>query len=161
MSRVGPAADEDDAYLAAFEAGQVSGQDFRHQQHLRLAWACIRTAADEDAACTRVGGLIRRFATALGHPGKYHETLTLFWVRLLWAHHQRLGGVTFQKAIAHNPSLLDKDFVFRFYPRELLDSPQARSEWIAPTLLSIAEHASEAHPSPAAGNALGGAVPRA
>lgn len=161
MSSSGPAADDDDAYLAAFEAGQVSGQDFRHQQHLRLAWACIRTAPDVDAACTRVAALIRRFATALGHPDKYHETLTVFWVRLLWAHHARIGRVPFQAAVAHNPSLLDKDFVFRFYPRELLSGPQARSEWIAPPLLSIAEHASEAHPFPAAGNALGGAVPRA
>jgi len=163
MLSIRPAADPaaDDAYLAAFEGGQVRGQDFRHLDHLRLAWACVRQAPDADAACARVSALIRRFATGLGHPEKYHQTLTVFWVRLLWAYHDRLGGVPFAEAVAHNPAILDKDFVFRFYPRELLLGPQARSEWIEPPLLAIGDHAAQAHPSPAAGHPRGGAVPRA
>jgi hypothetical protein len=147
----------DDEFVAAFERGEIAS--FHHREHLRLAWACLRQSPGVGSACERMRGLIRRFAAAQGHAAKYHETMTQFWVRLLGELHARSGDAPFEAMIADNPAILDKDFVLRFYPRELLASTEARNEWIAPPLLSIAGHAAEAHPRPAEGHARGGAVP--
>jgi hypothetical protein len=151
----------DDEFVLAFEAGRVRNEDFRHRDHLRLAWACVRGAPDVPRACERVSGLIRRFAASCGHPEKYHETLTLFWVRLLAEVREHRGDVPFDAMIAENPGILDKDFVLRFYPRDVLFSDKARHEWIAPPLLDPARHAAEAHSRAATRDARRGPVPGA
>jgi hypothetical protein len=151
----------DTEFAAAFEAGEVLPEDFRHREHLRLAWVCVQEAGDVHAAGERIKRLIRQFAAAAGHPGKYHETLTIFWVRLLAELKARCGDIPFAAVIADNPEILDKDFVLRFYPREVLFSDKARHEWIAPPLATPAPHAAEAHPCLAAGHARRGPVPGA
>lgn len=159
-NRIAPQ-DADADYLDAFAAGRVSPETFRHREHLQLAWACLRQARDPRVACERVSELIRRFVGALGLAQKYHVTLTVFWVLLLWEQFRRLGDVPFAAVIAHNPAILDKEFVFRFYPRELLMSPRARAEWIAPTLRPIGDDAFhfETDSSPAASDPCGGRSP--
>lgn len=151
----------DDEFLAAFERGDVAPADFRHREHLRLAWACLRTGEGVEAAVSRMRDLIQRFAAAAGQATKYHETMTQFWVRLLGELHARRGDVPFLVVIADNPEILDKDFVRRFYPQEVLASDDARHRWIAPPLIPIAAHAAEAHSRPAAGDARGRPVPGA
>ena len=146
-------------FLAAFERGEV--RTFHHREHLRLAWACLAESTSVDAACDRMRGLIQRFAASQGHATKYHETLTQFWVRLLGELHARAGSVPFEAMIADNPAILDKGFVQRFYPREFLSTPEARTQWIASPLLSIAGHAAETHPRPSESDPRRGAVPGA
>jgi hypothetical protein len=148
-------------FAAAFEAGLIPPDQFNHRQHLRVAWACLLGTPDVHAASERMAGLLRRFTAAVGQPQKYHETLTQFWVRLLAELRERSGDVQFVVLIAHNPGILDKDFVLRFYPREALFSDKARQEWIAPPLLSPARHAAEAHSRAAAGDAWRRPVPGA
>jgi hypothetical protein len=148
-------------YLAAFEAGRIRPEDFHHRDHLRLAWACLREGRSTPAATARIASLIRLFAAAAGHPGKYHETLTRFWMELLAQVRLHRGDVPFDALIAENPAILDKDFVLRFYPRAVLFSDKARTEWIAPPLLDPAEHAAEAHSRTAARDAWRGPVPGA
>jgi hypothetical protein len=122
----------DDEYLAAFERGEIRNDEFRHRDHLRLAWACIRQAKSEDEACTRVCSLIRNFATAIGHAAKFDEALTVSWVQRLWRIHALEGDVPYVTMIAHNPAILDKN-----------------------------AHAAEAHSSAAEGDPRRGPVPRA
>jgi len=123
---------DDDEYLAAFERGDIPPNEFRHRDHLRLAWACIRQAPGEDTACAKVCALIRGFAASIGHAGKYNEALTVRWVQRLWRIHELEGGVPFEVMIAHSPAILDKE-----------------------------AHAAEAHSPAAEGDPRRGPVPRA
>jgi hypothetical protein len=73
---------DDDAFLAAFEAGATPNTAFRHHQHLRLASLYVRRDGREMGGA-RVRAGLRRFATIHGVPHLYHETLTSFWIRLV------------------------------------------------------------------------------
>src|SRR3954469_24267570 len=73
----------DTQFARAFEAGAIEPGAFHHREHLRLAWTYLCECPSTAMACERMRAAIRAFAKAAGHPGKYHETLTVFWVRLL------------------------------------------------------------------------------
>ena len=48
-----------------------------------LALAYLEESASTDEAAARMEAALRRFATALGHPEKYHHTITIFWIRMV------------------------------------------------------------------------------
>jgi hypothetical protein len=79
--------DEDRRFLADFEAGALSPQDFHHRDHLRAAWATLRTYPLLEAIGRYVAA-IKQLATAAGNPGIYHETITWAYLLLL---HERLA----------------------------------------------------------------------
>ncbi len=54
---------------------------FDHRQHLKFAWTLLGELPVE-AATTVVADEIRAFADVHA-PGRYHETLTRFWVKLV------------------------------------------------------------------------------
>jgi hypothetical protein len=121
----------DSAFLDALEKAGIPNDAFRHRDHLRAAWLCIRqqgAAGAEEAMLS----IIRRFATAHGHAGKFHYTLTVAWVRLVAAHVVQHNDVTFEELIALDGRLLDKDLPLRFYSRDLLFSARAREQWVNP-----------------------------
>ena len=72
----------DDEFLAAFESGAIANADFRHREHLRMAWLYVRRDGPAIGAF-RIREGIRRFATVHGVSHLYHETLTVFWTRLM------------------------------------------------------------------------------
>ena len=78
---------------------------------------------------------MRRFAASIGKADKYHETITLFWMRVLAAARRALpAGRGFDDLLDRDPRLLDKDMPFAYYSRERLFSEAARAEWVAPDL---------------------------
>jgi hypothetical protein len=119
------------AFLDALEKAVIPNHAFRHRDHLRAAWLYIRErgsrGAEEAMLLT-----IRRFATAHGHAGKFHHTLTAAWVRLVAAHVAEHDDASFEDLIALDERLLDKDLPLRFYSRELLFSARARAQWVDP-----------------------------
>lgn len=134
-------------YARRFERGEVRNVDFHHREHLRLASAYLQESSSIDEACDRMRAAIRDFAAKAGHPGKYHETMTIFWVRLLAAVRARVGGAPELDAVlpAH-PFLLDKHLPLAFYTRGRLFSDDARLAWQSPDLQPLGLHASSAHP---------------
>jgi len=108
----------DAAFARAFERGEVANADFHHAAHLRLALAYLDECASVDEAAERMASTLRRFATAAGHPEKYHHTLTLFWMHMV-------------------ARLLDKNLPLTYYSRERLWSDSARTDWLEPDLTSI------------------------
>jgi hypothetical protein len=77
---------------------------------------------------------IRQFASSAGHPEKYHDTITIFWMRILAAlgastHHSDL-----EKVLKENPQLLEKNFPLEYYSRETLFTDCARTSWVEPDL---------------------------
>jgi hypothetical protein len=108
----------DAGFARAFERGEIAGADFHHAAHLRLALAYLEESASTDEAAARMEAALRRFATALGHPEKYHHTITLFWIRMV-------------------ARLLDKSLPLAYYSPERLWSATARAGWLDPDLQTI------------------------
>jgi hypothetical protein len=122
----------DHEFLETFERLEIAKEDFHHRDHLRLAWACLRTA-DEDRAVARVREAIRRFAEKHGVPQLYHETITRFWVSELAAAMPAIAEESdFATLAAQRPDLLDKDLVRRRYRPETLASERAKAAWVEP-----------------------------
>ena len=125
----------DDEFLQAFARHTL--HEFRHRDHLRLAWLHVRQLGPEGAAHS-VTEAIRQFAAAQGVPDKYHDTMTRFWVALV-AHTrtQRPDIDDFDRFLEVFPWLLEKDLPFRHWRRETMMSAAARAAWVEPDLLGM------------------------
>jgi len=110
-----PATTTDSELIAAFEGGSVAPSAFHHAHHLRLALAYLTDSGSFDEAAARMAASLKRFAEAAGASEKYHQTLTLFWMRVVG-------------------QLLDRDLPLAYYSRERLFSAEARAGWVEPDL---------------------------
>lgn len=117
----------DGVFLEKFRTLQLQPSEFRHGDHLRLAWIELHQNP-VPVAMDRVRSGIRNFAAHLGAAHKYHETITCAWVRLLATHHEP----TFAQFLEGNRERLSADLLYRFWSPELLQSEQARTHWVDP-----------------------------
>ena len=122
----------DEAFARAFENGSVTPADFNHVAHVRVAWVYLRETASIDEALPRMRDAIRRFAAAAGAAQKYHETITVLWMRLLAD--VKAGGASGELAdvLRAHPALADKELPLQYYSRERLFSDEARAAWVEP-----------------------------
>jgi hypothetical protein len=122
----------DEAFARAFEQGAVTPVQFDHAAHVRVAWVYLHESASMDEALARMRDAIRRFAAAAGVPRKYHETITVLWMRLLAD--VKAAGASGELAgvLRAHPALADKDLPLQYYSRELLFSDDARAAWVEP-----------------------------
>jgi hypothetical protein len=138
----GSAGLEDDVFVAQFESCQFPGDQFRHADHLRLAWIYVRKYGC-DVAEQRMRRSIQSFARSLRAAQKYHETITIFWMRLVdVAIRSSSRGEKFGDFVDAHPWLLEKDLILGFYSRELLISDAARKAWVEPDLKPISTRGS-------------------
>ena len=115
----------DEEFLAAFHDCRLT--EFRHADHLRLAWLHVHMEPLEIAlANVRTG--IRKFAQSHNATWRYHETITTAWVRLLSTHHE----AEFGEFLVVNEHRLNKELLHRFWTPELLTSDKARRHWVPP-----------------------------
>ena len=128
----------DEAFARAFEAGGVTPEQFDHAAHLRVAWVYLREAGSADAALPRIREAIQRFAAAAGAAQKYHETITVVWMRLL---EEAGAGVLrpceLSELLRQRPELADKNLPLKFYSRDHLFSDRAREAYVPPDLASV------------------------
>jgi hypothetical protein len=81
---------------------------------------------------------IRHFAAQHGQAGKYHETLTLFWVRIVSHMIATRPDITaFEPFLATFPRLLDNELPYHHWRRETMQSDAARAHWVEPDLLLL------------------------
>lgn len=116
--------------------GPFNSEPFDHRQHVKFAWAVLVDMPASEAGGF-VGSEIRVFAS-LHAPGKYHETLTQFWVRLV-AHTRDYGvvGDDFDEHLARFPILMNKNAQKHHYSPTVLASERARREFVEPDLLPL------------------------
>ena len=120
----------DHEFLARFEAADLD--DFRHSDHVRVAWIYLERDGRERALEQMLDG-IRRFAAAKGAHTKFHYTLTRAWLNLIdLARRQHPDVRSPQALIAACPLLGDSRAVGRFYSADLLESDAARGAWVEP-----------------------------
>jgi len=125
----------DSGFLEAFEALRLDPGDFRHRDHVRLAWILLR--CDPAGARARVAAGIRRFATHHGAAAKYHATITEAWMRMVAAALRispATPGAPFEAWIETSPALLDPGLLRRHYSEARLMSEDARTGWVTPDL---------------------------
>lgn len=119
----------DEEFLQAFAACRIANDQFRHADHLRLAWLMLHRAPF-DVALSEVRAAIQKFATHHGATQLYHETITIAWMRLLVTHHEE----TFAQFLSKNEERLKQNLLHRFWTPELLASQPAKTHWVAPDL---------------------------
>jgi hypothetical protein len=110
----------------ALERGEIANEDFRHASHLHVAWVYLAESSSVQQAANKMRDTLSRFAAAAGKPEKYHETITLFWVRLLSRAYAASRGRCLEDIVHANPHLLEKNFPFAYYSAERLFSDEAR-----------------------------------
>lgn len=121
---------DDTTFLQAFETRHLA--PFRHVDHLRVAWLYLR-AYSTNEAIIRVRYGIQHFVVVHGASSKYHETITLFWVKAVNAAIQQMPTTeNFDDFLQANPHLLEKGFMQRHYSPERLSA--GRHIWLEPDL---------------------------
>lgn len=126
--------DEIRTLVESFEACSFHPSEFRHYQHLTVALWYVWHLSPEEATAKMTAG-IRRLAKTYGKMG-YHETITLFWLRIVTsflAENRSIRSLTktANELIEH---CNDKDLVLQFYSAELLATEKAKAEWVEPDL---------------------------
>jgi hypothetical protein len=132
------------ALVRRFEDCTLPREEWTHAAHLTVAlWHLLQF--DWPEAVTRVRARIKRYNAAHGIPatptGGYHETLTLFWLRVVRRFLEAERNEA--RALVHLANELaanaDKGLPLKHYTRELLFSPEARAEWVEPDLKPLRE----------------------
>ena len=132
-------AGEIEAVVNGFESCTTAKGDFTHRSHLTVAIYYLRGSNQDEGTQRMRAGLLR----FLDHHGvgraKFHETLTIFWIRTVWDFLQRLNKnltlVEMTNAVVE--SLGDSRLVFEYYSEELLRSEVSRNGWVAPDLKDL------------------------
>ncbi|MGD0062641.1 MAG: hypothetical protein ABSB76_04265 [Streptosporangiaceae bacterium] len=124
-----------DAELAAILPAITgpSGQ-FRHRQHINLAFLAVRRYGMPDAT-GKICTWIRQIAAYERAPQKYHYTVSRAWVELV-AHHlaEDAECADFEAFAARYPALLDKRLLSQHYRSATLAAEPARHGWVEPDL---------------------------
>ena len=115
--------------IARFEACTLPPEEFRHEQHVYVAWSYLRTMPLL-AAAERFIGHLKQYAAALGKANLYHDTIT--WAYLLLVHERMRGGDPWSSFREANPDLFSKDGLLRYYRAETLKSDRARERFLFP-----------------------------
>ena len=123
---------KDEEFLEQFENCTLAKEEFKHRNHLRLAWIYLAKFPLEQARLKITQGIVR-YATSLGAAQIYNETLTFFWIYQVY---QAMDGKTlsFDAFIAEHSYLLDKNLPSQYYSAERLESESARKQWLEPDL---------------------------
>ncbi|MGD0603282.1 MAG: hypothetical protein ABSA53_06745 [Streptosporangiaceae bacterium] len=130
----GPGADADAELAAILPAITGPAGQFRHRQHINLAFLAVRRYG-MPAATGKICTWIRQIAAYERAPQKYHHTVSRAWVEIV-AHH--LGAdpecADFDIFAARHPALLDKRLLSQHYRSATLAAEAARHGWVEPDL---------------------------
>jgi hypothetical protein len=121
--------------VRGFEDGTIARADWRHREHLTVAFY-YAFYLDFETALTKMRGgifnLLNAFEVDLTKEMPYHETLTVFWMRTIFDLIESSNGNSFLETANEVLEICaDKDLPLKFYSRELLFSPEARLKFVA------------------------------
>lgn len=118
--------------VRGFESCAVAS--FDHGSHLVVAlWYLARLPEHEASKRVRAG--LRQFA-AHHDSNIYNETVTLFWLKLVWGFLSRAatGRPLHETANRLLATYSDPRLVFDYYSREIIASVGAKTTWVEPDL---------------------------
>lgn len=119
--------------VRAFEECTIARDEWKHAEHLIVALYYVSNNDLETATEKMRSGifkLLRSFGVDLTKEMPYHETLTVFWTRTVYAYSLIKGDATLVEKAAGLTDEFDKDYPLRFNSRERLFSEEARNRFI-------------------------------
>jgi hypothetical protein len=129
---------EIEAVVQGFESCATAKEEFKHRSHLTVAVCYLSDSTPEEALHKMRSGLFR----FLDHHGvgraKYHETLTIFWIKLVQSALDQIDAQTLvEMTNAVLEYLADPAVVFNYYSDSRLQSSKARQVWVEPDLKQL------------------------
>lgn len=135
--RLGAGHLSDEAFVEAFESCRLPTAQFHHADHVRMAWIYLGQMSEAQAT-RRIEQAIRRYAEHNGVSQKYHQTITLAWMKLVAAARRATPQAAgFDEFATLHPELLDVKSLNFYYTPERLASPAARREWLEPDICEL------------------------
>lgn len=124
--------------LESFENATISRDDWKHAEHLVVALCYLERHDLAEATARMRSGILNLlengFGVDLSKEMPYHETITVFWMRTVYAFSLMRRELSLLEKANSLCEMFDKDHPLKFYSRELLFSDRARSEYVGPDL---------------------------
>ena|ERR1700730_3281596 len=124
----------DQELMEQFERGTLPGECFDHRGHVKVAFLYL-TQYPALEALQAFSKALQRFATALGKPQLYHETITWAYIFLIRERMARSGKRQGWEEFARNNTDLltwKNGLLNQYYREETLTSDLARAIFILP-----------------------------
>lgn len=123
--------------VRAFETCEVNPAEFKHYHHLAVALWYLKNLPYEEAS-DKVRAGLRRLAATFGSSG-YHETVTVFWLKMVQSF---LANVGSRRTILESANMLaakcaNKTLIADYYSEETIASAKAKNEWVEPDLKAL------------------------
>lgn len=113
-----------------FSAGNIDPAQFDHAAHIEVAWRFLDKYGPDTGSRIFREELIR-LSIELGAPGKFHETITRFFLEEIAA--RMRSNQDWEAFREQNDELFDgREILGRFYSTDTLNSDEARYRYIAP-----------------------------
>ena len=121
--------------IERFEAADIDPDRFDHEAHVNVAWLYVREYPLTEAIAKFDDGL-KRLVKKLGAEGKYHATLT--WFFMLSIAERAEESESWQVFKQRNPDLVagSKKMLSRYYSDDHLFSKRARERFVLPDRLA-------------------------
>ena len=120
--------------IRVFESGTIARADWRHNEHLTVAFYYAFHHDFETALAKMRGGifnLLGAFGVDLSKEMPYHETLTVFWMRTVFDFLESQKEKSFvETANKVLEACSDKDLPLKYYSRDFLFSDEARKNFV-------------------------------
>lgn len=125
---------QDEQLLSKFEDTSLPLSEFRHEEHVRVAFLYLRRYPLLEVL-TRFPAALRRYAAAHGKNGLYHQTIS--WAFLFIVNERMAAGEaaeTWEDFKRRNNDLLQgsKTTLAKYYRDETIASPAAREYFLMP-----------------------------
>jgi len=123
--------------IESLENATIDAEAFDHEGHIYLGWLYLERYPLADGI-KRFTNDLRRLTRKLGVPGKYHETISWFYLLLIeerrsvspannWFGFRRANNDLFCR---------DNSILERYYSKELIYSDRARQSFVLPDRLA-------------------------
>jgi hypothetical protein len=117
--------------LTDFVEGRIDPANFRHREHLRLAFEMLGRHSFGETLDRFSGGL-KLLAIKAGRPEVYHETRTVAFLALIAERRASTPGLDWPDFMAANADLADKRCLEFWYDASQLESEIARRIFVLP-----------------------------
>ncbi len=126
----------DAEFWRAFSARAIPVAEFGHAAHLRAGYLCLLKFGPGGALDAVRDGLREMLAAAVAHgydpPVGYHETITVFWLRMIASRLLPDEPRDSAAFFSDHPELLDKHLIAKHYSKQHLMSDDARTHFVEP-----------------------------
>ena len=120
--------------IRVFESGTIARADWRHNEHVTVAFYYAFHHDFETALAKMRGGifnLLDAFGVDLSKEMPYHETLTVFWMQTVFDFLESQKEKSFVETANKILEVCgDKDLPLKYYSRNFLFSDEARKNFV-------------------------------